>query len=82
MLLTFAALEPYVDPCSPGDRDPAAHGYRVFRRTLREHVEAARTATSPVDLMAYETETMSRAEIVQAGIEGGALVRKALEQHW
>lgn len=80
VLVTFAALEPYVDPLSPGDRDPAALGYRIFRRKLAEHVEAARTATCAADLMAYETETMSRAEIARAGVDGAARTRRILER--
>lgn len=63
-----APLAPFLDPGSLAFERPDEHGYRVLRQTLEEHRKAL-LASSWKDVLNYETETMSRAAIVDATYE-------------
>ncbi|MBP7693411.1 MAG: radical SAM protein, partial [Anaerolineales bacterium] len=56
-------LGPFIDPGSAGFETPAAHGYRLFARTLAEH-RALLEANDWEAMLNYETEWMTRAQIV------------------
>jgi hypothetical protein len=59
---------PFVDPGSPAFEQPEANGYRLFARTLAEHRALMRNPDLR-DVLNYETDTMTRAEIIDIGVE-------------
>ena len=63
-----APLTPFLDPGSPAFERPEAHGYRVRWRTLEAHRQALLAPTWK-EMLNYETETLSRDEIVAATYE-------------
>lgn len=66
--LFVAPLTPFLDPGSPGFEQPERHGYRVRWRTLEEHRRALEAPTWK-QMLNYETDAMSRDEIVAATYE-------------
>ncbi len=64
----IAPLEPFIDPGSPAFENPERYGYRLLFRSLEDHIEAI---TSPEWklMLNYETESMSREEIVDVSYE-------------
>lgn len=66
----ISPLAPFVDPGSQAFEQPEKHGYRLFCRTLEEHRQAL-LAPSWKYVLNYETEWMTRAEIVDATYEAG-----------
>jgi len=58
-------MAPFVDPGSDGFADAEAHGYRLRARTLAEHRALLQTDDWE-SMLNYETEWMTRAEIVEA----------------
>lgn len=69
LLPMIAPLAPFVDPGSRFFEEPEQHGYRLFYRTLGEHRKAMLMPTWKLRLN-FETEWMSRDEIVQATYDG------------
>jgi len=65
----IAPLAPFIDPGSAVWEQPAAHGYRLFARTLREHRELMDSAITWKQFLNYETDWMSRDEIVDSTYE-------------
>ena len=63
-----APLAPFLDPGSEAYEHPERFGYRVRFRTLEEH-RVALTAPSWKEMLNYETEWMTRDEIVAATYE-------------
>jgi predicted ATP-dependent protease len=61
----IAPLAPFIDPGSAIFEDPQRYGYRLFYRTLAEHRQAMRQP-SWQHCLNYETEWMTRADIVHA----------------
>lgn len=70
-----APLAPFLDPGSSAYEDSHTHGYRLRFRTLEEH-RTALTATSWKEMLNYETDSMTRDEIVAAAYEA---MRKLIE---
>lgn len=68
----ISPLAPFLDPGSAAFEEPARHGYRLFYRTLEEHRRAL-LSPSWKYILNYETEWMSREEIVDTTYE--ALLR-------
>lgn len=66
----ISPLAPFVDPGSQVYENPEKHGYRLFCRTLEEHRQAL-LAPSWKYVLNYETEWMSRADIVNSTYEAG-----------
>jgi len=58
-------MAPFVDPGSDGFADAEAHGYRLRARTLVEH-RALLETDNWESMLNYETEWMTRAEMVEA----------------
>ncbi len=58
-------MAPFVDPGSDGFADAEAHGYRLRARTLAEH-RALLETNDWESMLNYETEWMTRHEIVEA----------------
>jgi B12-binding domain/radical SAM domain protein len=61
-------LAPFLDPGSMAFEEPERHGYRIFHRTLEEHRRAL-LSPSWKDVLNYETEWMSREDIVLSSYE-------------
>jgi B12-binding domain/radical SAM domain protein len=75
----IAPLGPFLDPGSPAFEHPERYGYRLKCRTLEEHRQAL-TAPSWKYILNYETDAMTRDEIVDATYEASArLARLKLE---
>jgi B12-binding domain/radical SAM domain protein len=75
-----APLAPFLDPGSAAFEKPEKFGYRLRFRTLEEHATAL-TARSWKEMLNYETEWMTRDEIVAATYE--AMRRLArLKRDW
>jgi len=65
----IAPLAPFIDPGSAAWEQPEAHGYKLFARTLREHRELMDSAITWKQFLNYETDWMSRDEIVDSTYE-------------
>ena len=65
----IAPLAPFIDPGSAVWEQPEAHGYRLFARTLGEHRELMDSAITWKQFLNYETDWMSRDEIVDSTYE-------------
>jgi len=65
----IAPLAPFIDPGSRLFEEPELFGYRLFYRTLREHRQAMLMPTWKLSLN-YETQWMTRDEIVRATYDG------------
>lgn len=63
-----APLAPFLDPGSAAYEDNDLHGYRLRFHTLEEH-RAALMAPSWKEMLNYETDSMTREEIVTAAYE-------------
>ncbi len=68
----ISPLAPFLDPGSQAFEQPRKYGYRLFYRTLEEHRQAL-LSPSWKYILNYETEWMSREEIVDITYE--ALLR-------
>ncbi len=66
----ISPMAPFLDPGSQAFEQPEKHGYRLFCRTLEEHRQAL-LAPSWKYVLNYETEWMSRSDIVNATYEAG-----------
>ncbi len=69
LLPVIAPLAPFIDPGSRLFEEPELFGYRLFYRTLREHRQAMLMPTWKLRLN-YETEWMTRDDIVRATYDG------------
>ncbi|MCA9901013.1 MAG: cobalamin B12-binding domain-containing protein [Ardenticatenaceae bacterium] len=58
---------PFLDPGSTFFEQPAAHGYRLFHRSLEEHRRGMQRA-SIINRVNYETNWLSRADLVHVGL--------------
>ncbi|MCC6906221.1 MAG: TIGR04190 family B12-binding domain/radical SAM domain protein [Anaerolineae bacterium] len=65
-------MAPFVDPGSLAFEQPEQHGYHIFYRTLEEHRRALAEPSWQFTLN-YETQWMTRREIVQSTYEVGQL---------
>jgi len=66
--LFISPLAPFLDPGSMAFEEPERHGYRIFHRTLEEHRRAL-LSPSWKDVLNYETEWMTREDIVLSSYE-------------
>lgn len=70
-LLPFISpLAPFLDPGSRAFENPERHGYQLFCRTLEDHRRALEAPTWKHTLN-YQTEWMTREEIVESTYEAG-----------
>ena len=65
----IAPLAPFIDPGSVVWEQSEAHGYRLFARTLGEHQKLMDSAISWKQFLNYETDWMSRDEIIASTYE-------------
>ncbi len=86
----ISPLAPFIDPGSKVFENPHKYGYKLFCRTLEEHRRAL-LEPSWKQMLSYETDWMSRDEIVDATYESalrlnqvkynhGLVTRKTFEQ--
>ncbi|MCT8139066.1 TIGR04190 family B12-binding domain/radical SAM domain protein [Anaerobacillus sp. CMMVII] len=61
----IAPLAPFLDPASPAFENPELHGYKKFCHTVEDHREAL-LQPSWKYMLSYETEFLTRDEIVRA----------------
>jgi B12-binding domain/radical SAM domain protein len=70
-----APLAPFLDPASPAFENPELYGYKKFCHTLEDHREAIK-APSWKYMLSYETNKMTRDEIVDATYESASLLNE------
>jgi B12-binding domain/radical SAM domain protein len=80
LLPMIAPLAPFVDPGSRIFEQPEAMGYRLIYRTLAEH-RRAMLLPSWKQRLNYETDWMSRDEIVDATYDGAAALVALKQRH-
>jgi B12-binding domain/radical SAM domain protein len=73
-------LAPFLDPGSMAFEEPERHGYTIFHRTLEEH-RAALLSPSWKDVLNYETEWMSRQDIVLSSYEASLELNRIKLRH-
>lgn len=73
LLPMIAPLAPFIDPGSSIFEDPQKYGYRLFYRSLKEHRKAMLMPCWKHTLN-YETEWMTRDEIVKATYEAAFML--------
>ncbi|PKM79639.1 MAG: TIGR04190 family B12-binding domain/radical SAM domain protein [Firmicutes bacterium HGW-Firmicutes-14] len=64
----IAPLAPFLDPGCPAFENPEKFGYKQFYRTLEEHRQGL-TMPSWKYILSYETDSMTRDEIVESTYE-------------
>lgn len=62
----ISPLAPFVDPASSVFENPGEYGYKLFCKTAYEHKRAVEMAPSWKYLLNYETDWMTRDEIVES----------------
>lgn len=68
-----APLAPFLDPASPAFENPELYGYKKFCHSLEDHREAIK-APSWKYMLSYETNKMTRDEIVNSTYESASLL--------
>lgn len=68
-----APLAPFLDPASPAFEFPEKYGYKLFCHTLEDHRKAI-TQPSWKHMLSYETNDMTRDDIVNATYEAAKLL--------
>lgn len=76
----IAPLAPFVDPGSAVFESPREHGFKLRFHTLDEHLQAL-TAPSWKEMLNYETDSMTRDEIVSATYEAMRRLQR-LKHEW
>lgn len=78
--LFVSPLAPFLDPGSMAFEEPEKHGYRIFCRTLEEHRQAL-LQPSWKNVLNYETEWMSREQIVLSSYEASVELNRLKLRH-
>ena len=76
----ISPLAPFLDPGSRAFEDPQRYGYRLFHRTLEEH-RLALLSPSWKYTLNYETEWMSRDELVSSTYEAALELNRLKATH-
>lgn len=78
--VAISPLVPFIDPGSPAFENPSRYGYRLLFRSLEEH---RRAIASPhwKHMLNYETDAMSRDEIVDISYEAVMRVEEFRRNH-
>ncbi len=76
----ISPMGPFLDPGSRVFEEPEKFGYKLFARTLEEH---RRLLVEPTweKILSYETEWMTRAELVDATYDAGERLNQLKLQH-
>jgi B12-binding domain/radical SAM domain protein len=78
--LFVSALAPFLDPGSMAFEEPEQHGYKIFHRTLEEHRRAL-LSPSWKYVLNYETEWMTREDIVLSTYEASLELNRIKQRH-
>jgi B12-binding domain/radical SAM domain protein len=76
----ISPMGPFLDPGSSGFEEPERHGYLLFARTLAEHRELLVQPTWE-RILNYETEWMTRAQLVDATYEAAEALNDRKRRH-
>jgi B12-binding domain/radical SAM domain protein len=76
----ISPLAPFLDPGSKIFESPEEHGYRLFYRTLEEHRRAL-LQPSWKQMLSYETDWMTRDEIVESTYESALRLNQVKHNH-
>lgn len=76
----IAPLAPFLDPASPAFENPDKYGYKRFCHTLEDHRKAI-TAPSWKHMLSYETDAMTRDDIVNSTYESAQLLNEFKRKH-
>lgn len=71
----ISPLAPFLDPASPAFEHPEKYGYKKFCHSLEDH-RAAITQPSWKHMLSYETNEMTRDEIVNATYDAAELLNE------
>ncbi|AUX09533.1 radical SAM domain protein [Halalkaliarchaeum desulfuricum] len=76
----IAPLAPFLDPGSPGFENPEEYGYKTFCETFEDHRQQL-LEPSWARILSYETEWMSREEIVAVTYEASRRLNEVKYKH-
>lgn len=76
----IAPLGPFLDPGCPAFENPEKYGYKQFYRTLEEHRKGL-TMPSWKYILSYETDSMTRDEIVDSTYEAALRLNKLKKEY-
>jgi len=76
----ISPLAPFVDPGSKVFENPDKYGYRFFHRTLEDHRQALKSPSWKY-MLNYETESMSRDEIVMSTYDAALAFNRLKAEH-
>ena len=76
----ISPLAPFLDPGSKVFENPKEHGYKLFYRTLEEHRKAL-LQPSWKQMLNYETDWMTRDEIVESTYESASRLNRVKYNH-
>ncbi len=76
----ISPMGPFIDPGSRGFEEPARFGYRLFAHTLEEHRQLL-IQPSWEHILNYETEWMTRRELVDATYDAAERLNELKVQH-
>jgi len=76
----ISPLAPFLDPGSTIFEKPEEHGYRLFYRTLEEHRKAL-LQPSWKQMLSYETEWMTRDQIVESTYRSASRLNRVKYDH-
>ena len=71
---------PFIDPGSEAFENPEKFGYKIFCRTVEEHRQAMESASWKY-VLSYETNWMTRQEIVDSSYESGMALNRLKAQY-
>ncbi|HKK07511.1 MAG TPA: hypothetical protein VKA44_01355, partial [Gemmatimonadota bacterium] len=74
-------MGPFIDPGSVGFERPGNEGYRLRARTLAEHRALLEEATDWESMLNYETDAMTRPEIVDATYDAAERLNELKLRH-
>lgn len=77
----ISPLAPFIDPGSEVWENPEKHGYKFFARTVEEHRILMENALSWKYFLDYETDWMTRDEIVKSTYEAGIRLNEIKKRH-
>lgn len=80
MYAFLSPLTPFLDPGSLFYEMPARHGIKLRARTLQDYYDLLENGRSWEDYLNYETEDMTRHDIVEVTYESGKMMAEARER--
>jgi radical SAM superfamily enzyme YgiQ (UPF0313 family) len=75
----ISPLAPFIDPGSKVYENPQKYGYHLYCRNLEDHCQALRAPTWKY-MLSYETEWLTRDEIVESTYEAALMLNQAKKE--